>query len=65
MTDDDGQPVIHVPVLLLPDGEAEPAALGLTDEHGRFCFGPLEPERLYQVCIYCGGERVRRLDVQL
>ena len=65
VTDDDGQPVIHVPVLLLRDGEDFPAAQCLSDEHGLFCFGPLEGDQLYQLRVFPGGPRIRRLDVQL
>ena len=58
-------PAAGIPVLLLRDGEDFPAAQCLSDEHGLFCFGPLEGDQLYQLRVFPGGPRIRRLDVQL
>ena len=65
LTDSSGAPAVRLPLLLLRDGEEFPTAQCVTDEQGRFCFGPLESEQLYQVCVFRPGGRIRRLDIQL
>lgn len=54
-----------LPVLLFQDGEDSPSMQCITDAHGLFCFGPLEGDQLYQVCVFQTSGRTRRLDVQL
>ncbi len=65
ITGSNGSPAAGLPVLLLRDGEELPMMQCVTDVHGLFCFGPLEGEQLYQVCVFQTGSRARRLDVQL
>ena len=65
VTDSAGEPAAGLTVLLLEDGQRFPLAHGTTDEQGLFCFGPLREDQLYQVCVMQGGQRVRRLEIQL
>ena len=45
------------------DGADEPVGSLYTDSLGRFAFGPLEPDRLYQVQVFKASGRVRCLEL--
>ena len=44
-------------------GDDQPVGSLYTDALGRFAFGPLEPDRLYQVQVFKSGGRVRCLEL--
>ncbi len=56
---EDGHPAAGALVVVYRSGGAGaadvPAGALYTDEQGRFAFGPLEPETLYQVQVFRGG----------
>ncbi len=61
----DASPVSGVLVLLFPEENAAPVDQTVTDEAGRFCFGPLEPDRLYTLHLHERHRAVRVLEVSL
>lgn len=61
-----GKPVGDALVTIYQSGGAtapdSPVGALYTDELGRFAFGPLEPDRLYQVQVFKRGDIARTLE---
>lgn len=64
-----GRPVSDALVTVYRSGGADapdsPVGALYTDELGRFAFGPLEPDRLYQVQVFKRGDMTRTLEQSL
>ena len=61
----DGTPVGGVLALLYADDGATPIDQAVSDEAGRFCFGPLEADRLYTIHLHERHRAIRVLEVAL
>ncbi len=58
-----GDPAVGCAVLLQADGGGVPVHQAVTDETGRFVFGPLPGDQLYIINIYHDDTHVRTVEI--
>ena len=60
-----GEPVPGVLALLFSEEGGGPVDQAISDDAGRLCFGPMEPDRLYTLRVHERHRAVRVLEVAL